>query len=313
MPPEPLSHRFGETRGQAIDAVIGMLADRQHGCVARWQLRRRGVSSDAIQTRLANGRLRPIHRGVYLVGHLAAAPLATYAGAVLACGRGAVVSHLSAAAMFQIHRYQTPAQIWVSQGVGDRSARPGLRVVRAIPLDPSDLTVHERIPVVTPARAILEIAAIIEFDRLESACAEAHAQGLAREPDLRDQVDRNPGRRGIRNLRLLLDRSSNPARTRSVLEKRLLRIVRASNLPEPETNQWVETHNVDLLWRRHRLIVEADSYAFHSHSKPWARDLRKSNDLQLLGYRVLRFTWNDVTGRPEWVVGRIASAIRHAE
>ncbi len=212
--------------------------------------------------------------------------------------------------MHGILAYPAGAPVCVTISAGDRSARPGLRVVRAQPLDPGDVMTIERIPVTTPARAILEIAALVSFDELERACAESHARRLAREPELRDQIARNPGRRGTVNLGKLLDRGTRPAQTRSKLERRLLKLIRSSELPEPETNQWVGEFNVDVLWREQRVIVEADSYAFHSHSKPWARDLRKSNVLQLQGYRVLRFTWHDVTTRPEWVLQQIRTALQ---
>jgi hypothetical protein len=55
-----------------------------------------------------------------------------------------------------------------------------------------------------------------------------------------------------------------PAFTRSEAERRLLELMRAARLPEPETNVRVVGHEVDLLWRAERLVVEVDGYAFHS-------------------------------------------------
>ncbi|MDQ3729606.1 MAG: endonuclease domain-containing protein [Actinomycetota bacterium] len=64
-----------------------------------------------------------------------------------------------------------------------------------------------------------------------------------------------------------------------------------------------------MLWHAQRVVAEADSYTFHSHSRPWARDIGKTNELQLNGYIVLRFTWFDVTERPAWVIGEIRRAL----
>jgi very-short-patch-repair endonuclease len=147
-----------------------------------------------------------------------------------------------------------------------------------------------------------------EDDRLEQMCAEAHATGVAKLPDLRDQIARNRGKRGVARLASLLDRHEPPARTKRELERRLLAAVRGSDLPEPEVNVFVEGRERDLVWRAQNLVVEADSYTFHSHARPWAKDIGKTNELQLLGYVVLRFTWFDVTERPLWVIEKIRRA-----
>lgn len=301
----------GKLRSRSADAIIGVLADLQHGAVARYQLLRRGVTPREIEIRIGDGRLRPVHRGVYLVGHLAAAALAHEAAAVLACGPGAVISHRSAAKLHSILPYPATADRWVTTARGDRR-RPGL-IVRRGGLDRRDVTRIDRVPVTTAARTILDCAAILpgdeEDDRLERMCAEAHALHLARLPDLRDQIERNPGRRGVGRLMELLDRHDAPRHTKRELERRLLRLVLSSELPHPETNQWIHGREVDMLWRDRHVVVEADSYAFHSHARRWARDIGKTNELQLHGYIVLRFTWFDVTDRPSWVIAEIDRAL----
>ena len=67
-------------------------------------------------------------------------------------------------------------------------------------------------------------------------------------------------------------------------------------------NAWLEGKERDLVWREQRVVVEADSYTFHGDPRTWAKDIGKTNELQLLGYVVLRFTWFDVTERPAWVI-----------
>ena len=292
-----------------VDAVIGALADLQHGCVARRQLISRGITPDQITRRINDGRLRPIHRGVYLVGHRVLAPFAKEAAGVLAIP-GGVISHRSSARLHGILPWPAKADVWMTTRRGD-SSRPSLIVKQAV-LDTCDVTRVHRIPVTTAARAILECAAVLpseEDDRLEQMCAEAHARNLAKLSDLNDQIRRNPSKRGVRRLAQLLDLHSKPARTKLELERRLLRIVRESDLPTAESNVYVGGREVDLLWREAKVVVEADSYTFHSHSRPWARDIGKSNELQLRGYVVLRFTWFDVTERPAWVISEIRRAL----
>lgn len=298
-----------QRRIQSPDAIIGALADRQHGCVARRQLVARGVTADQITRRITDGRLRPIHRGVYVVGHRVLPALAREAAAILAFPEG-TISHCSSARLHRLLPWPARAGVWVTTRRGD-SSRPGL-VVKQADLDPRDVTRVQRIPVTTAARAILECASVLpaaQNDRLEQICAEAHALGLAKLPDLRDQIDRNPGKRGVGRLAALLAQVGEPSRTKRELERRLLRLVRRSSLPKPETNVEVAGREVDMLWREAKVVVEADSYAFHSHARPWARDIGKGNELQLQGYLVLRFTWFDVTERSDWVIAEIRRAL----
>jgi very-short-patch-repair endonuclease len=291
-----------------VDAVVGALADRQQGCVARRQLIARGITADQITRRIRDGRLRPIHRGVYLVGHAVLPPHAKEAAAILVYEGPAFISHRSSARLHRILPWPRNGDVSVTTPHG--RSRKGLIVSNAR-LDARDITRVHRIPTTTAARAILECAAILpldEDDRLEQMCAEAHAFSLAKLPDLEDQIKRNPGKRGVARLSALL-RRHQPARTKLELERRLLRLVRSSDLPAPEVNAFVEGKERDMVWRAQKLVVEADSYAFHSHSRAWARDIGNSNELQLRGFIVLRFTWFDVTERPSWVIEEIRRAI----
>jgi very-short-patch-repair endonuclease len=299
-----------ETRTQSVDAVIHTLARRQHGAVARVQLLARGISDHAIRLRVRDGRLRPVHRGVYLVGPTVA-PLGRHAAAILAC-EGAVISHRSAAALHGILAYPDAGDIWITTMARERSGHRGLVTRTTKTLRPADVSRHQRIPVTTAARTILDLSAIVEIEKLEHACAEAHALKLAFEPDLREQLAYNRGKRGAARLRRLLDRSRRPARVRSRLERELLKLIRASDLPEPETEQWIGPYLVDFVWWAERLVVETDGLAFHEHDRAQRRDRARTNDLQLRGYLVLRFTWAEVTQQPDWVLDEIARGLTRA-
>src|SRR3954469_5651686 len=85
------------------------LTRRQHGVVSRWQLRRLGFTRHAIAHRLANGRLHEVLPGVYAVGRPTLSRYGRWMAAVLACGDGAVLSHLSAAALWEIRPHRAIA------------------------------------------------------------------------------------------------------------------------------------------------------------------------------------------------------------
>jgi len=78
------------------------IAARQHGVVARSQLLAAGVTAQQIRVRLRSGRLHEIHRGVYLVGHAVPPPLAVEQAALLASGDQSVLSHRSAAYLWNL-------------------------------------------------------------------------------------------------------------------------------------------------------------------------------------------------------------------
>lgn len=85
-----------------IAAKIHHLAVRQHGHVTRAQLLALGLSSRAISRRIESGELVVVHAGVYAVGYVRTDPLARAAAAVLACGEDALLSHASAAALWDM-------------------------------------------------------------------------------------------------------------------------------------------------------------------------------------------------------------------
>ena len=220
----------------------------------------------------------------------------------------ATISHRSAAKLLGLLPWPPKAACWVTTPRGD-SDRPGL-IVRKATLEPCDITTIERIKVTTASRTILDCAAILPPDedyRLEEMCAEAIPK-LAKPADLLGQIERNPGKPGGPRLASLLSRHT-PNKPKRELERKLLRLVRGSDLPEPEVNAFVMGKERDLVWREQRVVVETDSYAFHSDARTWARDIGKTNDLQLARWVVLRFTWFDVTERPAWVIQKIRLAL----
>ncbi len=56
-------------------------------------------------------------------------------------------------------------------------------------------------------------------------------------------------------------------------------------------------------------MVELDGHGFHSTPSEFERDRRRDADLQAAGYRVLRFTWRQVTEQPGWVADRIRAVL----
>ena len=297
--------------GWSADRLIAALARVQHGVVARAQLLELGLTPKQIKARVRVERLHPLHRGVYLVGHDAAAPGASQIAAVLAAGAAAQISHLSG---LQLWRLPGPAPDLIDVTVpADRTlTRPGIRFHRTDALTPRDTRRVERIPVTSPARTLLDVAALLSSTALERALGEAIARRLVRRSDLRDQLERNPGRPGTPSLRALV-RGATPAWTRSEAEAELLALLRAADLPLPAANQKLGRYEPDLLWREQRVIVEFDSWQWHSSRRAFEADRRRDADLAARGYTVIRVTWRQLATEPHAVVARIAAALARAE
>jgi very-short-patch-repair endonuclease len=284
------------------DAAIAALARRQHGVVTIGQLESAGLARPAVKHRVACGRLTPIHRGVYQVGPLAAA-LGREMAAVLACGPDALLSHHSAAGLWGIRpAHRDPIHVTVS--VRDARSRPGIRVHRAT-LNPSlNAAVKDGLPLTNPARTLLDLAPLLAQHDLDRATEQAQVLGVATHEQIARILDDNRGGRGTKALRRALH--DEPSLTRSEAERRLRDLIRKAGLPRPETNARVAGYEVDFFWPAHKLIVEVDGYAYHSPRAAFERDRLRDTNLQAAGYRVVRFTWRQITQQPHVVVARLA-------
>jgi very-short-patch-repair endonuclease/predicted transcriptional regulator of viral defense system len=290
----------------SVDRAVADLAARQQGVVARAQLVRVGLDPRAIDRRLEAGRLRRLHRGVYLVGH-AVGPWTREIAALLACGHGAVLSHWSAARLWSLLRRDGAVDITIMDRAID--AKRGVRIHRTTSLPKEEVRTRHGIPATSPARTVLDLAAQASAHELERAIAEVYAQRLATRDDFLDLLSRHPGRRGTRLLRDLVSGGETIALTRSEAERRLLALVRRAGLPLPSTNARLHGYEVDFLWRFQRLIVEVDGFAFHSSPVAFERDRRRDAQLIAAGYRVLRLTWRQIVNEPEATLVRLTRAL----
>jgi very-short-patch-repair endonuclease len=290
-----------------IDAV-NALAARQHGVVTRAQLIRAGLSRDIIDNRVKARWLRPVHRGVYCVGPLAA-PYMREMAAVLACGEEAVVSHRSASALWQLLPHAPDNHVHISLQTGRTIRRSGIRIHRVASLPRAQMTRVQSIPVTTPARTLLDLAAIATPRELEQAMARAERRELASANKLLSLLALYPRHRGTRHLTALLQRHERPRLTRSQAEELLLALIGKAELPAPDVNVRVGPYEVDLLWREAGLVVEVDGFAFHADWTSFEADRRRDAELAARGLTVIRVTWRQVVDEPEAMLTRIAQAL----
>jgi len=277
-------------------AHIAALAEFQYGVVARAQLRERGLTDGGIARRVRDGQLHRLHRGVYAVGHRVLTREGRWMAAVLAAGPGAVLSHASAAAAWDLRRTSgSVIDVSVPTHAG-RERRAGIRLHRRGTMTLSEVTLHRGIPITTPARTVIDLARTLNGRVLEQLIDLADQRGLL---DLADLRSANSA-----SLRAALERYS-PAPIRSELEARFLRLCDEHRIPRPETNVRIEGIEVDFVWRDRRLIVEVDGYAYHRSPSAFEEDRERDVVLTTSGWRVMRFTWRQIAQRSAWVAASI--------
>jgi very-short-patch-repair endonuclease len=265
------------------DLLIARLATRQHGVVSIEQLRAAGLSQDSVKRRVRGGRLHRIHRGVYAVGHTALGSEGRWMAAILACGDGALLSHRSAAELWELLPVREgPVDVTIPTA-GGRRRREGIRLHRCASLLIASTIRCKGIPVTTPARTISDLRLAASTDEVHRAIREAQFRRLG----LGDEDGREPDL------------------TRSKLERRFLRLCRRHRLPRPEVNARVGPFEVDFLWRDRRLIIETDGWQAHGGRLAFEDDRARDVDLKLLGYEVVRFTYRQVIDQPQTVAERL--------
>lgn len=271
-----------ESATSRAERAIARVADRQHGVVTTAQLEAAGIAPSGITLRVGAGRLHRIYRGVYTVGHTRLSREDRWMAAVLAAGAGAVLSHRSAAALWDMRPQSSgPVEVTVP-GTAGRKRRYGLVIHRSTQLS-GEVTRHRGIPVTTPSRTLADLRRMVTKDHLRAA--------LRRAEILRLDVGRQPEYR--------------PDRTRSELERILLRLCRRHRLPPPEVNVLVGPYEVDFLWRDRKLIVEADSYRYHGTRSSFGADRARDVQLKAWGYTVLRFTHEQLTAADSCVAATL--------
>jgi very-short-patch-repair endonuclease len=286
-------------------ARLAAVAAGQLGLVTLEQARECGLADRTITRRVGDGTLRRVQPGVLAAG---GSPR-TWEQALLAgcLATGGVASHESAA---QLHRVEYVARERRVVTVG----RGGTRNLRGIDShESSEIGHHWRtrvgpIPVTIPARTIVDLAAVLHPVQLEHALDDALGRGAVTIDECIAAFDSLAcrGRTGIVELRRLLSaRGTGRVADTTELERMFSALVRRCGLPEPDRQVLVGRERllgtVDFVYRARRLIVEVDGRLGHSQVLDFEKDRRRDQEALVSGYRVVRFTYRQITRRPHEV------------
>lgn len=268
------------------DARAAQIAASQHGVLTRRQLEEAGLGSKAITIRVRKRQLLRVHQGIYVLGAFPMSHRQHWMAAVLACGDGAVLSHGSAAALWGLLRpFDGPIHVSIPTQQKRRSRR-GIHLHRCPSLAKRGLLTHRhRIPVTTIQRTIDDLDGTVPPYLLRRAKRQAELKGIHLE--------------GVKR-----------KRQRSDLEEDFLALCAHHHFPPPETNVKLGRHEVDFLWREHKLVVEIDSFLYHGGSVAFQEDHARDLDLRSRGYTVLRFTERQLETEPDRVAADVAAALR---
>lgn len=243
-------------------------------------------------------------------------------GAILATDGAAAYACLGSAALLHglARLGSSPQRVRLYRARG-RPWRDSEVAVLTCGLPDAHVTEVDNVPCTTAARTVVDIArwvsprggTVIADSALRVGVQRRDLQTVARD------CARWPGVRKAREVLAFAD-----GRAASPLESVSRVVFREVGLPPPElqwTVAWDQWGNpriiVDFCWPEFGVVGEADGLLkYDQEIDPEGTSLRaeklRQEEIEGLGYIVVRWTWDDIWRRPEWVVARIRAAMREA-
>lgn len=290
---------------------VARLARSQGGLVSTAQAQAAGMSRTVIGSRVATGVWVGVLRGVYAVGSSPIDHL-TVCRAALLVMPAAVVSHRSAAFVWGMLADPPAAPELTAAHDSAEVRRAGVVVHRSRRLTRADRQRHRGLWVTRPGRTALDLCETATFEEAVAQVRAAERQGLLAVGSLRERLacGEHRGRRSrgrAERVVAFLERG-----TKSWLEDRMPAIVAAAALPPGIPQLRVDDdlgrpRYFDFGWPI-GLVAELDSHEHHARRPDRQRDIDKGNLAVARGLMLLRFSYEDVTQRPDASAARLAEA-----
>jgi very-short-patch-repair endonuclease len=298
------------------DGKVTALARRQYGVFTREQALAAGMTRNAISWRLEHGDWELAYRGIYRLPAFPNSWEQRLRVALFALGDRGAVSHRAAAALWHIDGF-TRRELELSTSGRTLPLLQEVIIHERRPLDPCDVATVAGFRVTTLTRTVVDLASVMNNERLEVALEHALRRGTVRIPRLRECIDRIGARRGLVSLTSLLDaRDPTLLPPESLAETKLFRLLRQAGLPPPRRQIRVRNNGeflgrVDLGWEALKVFVEVDSL-WHLGLKRVSRDHARRNDLVVAGWRPLTVMWKDVVRSPAKVAETVRNTLQLA-
>ena len=295
---------------------LATTATGQHGAFTKKQARDAGFTDAQLRSRVQSGSLdRPGVRTFRspLTPHSAVGDLTAL---VLDIGEPCWVSGESAAALWGFDNFtlSAPFHVTVPRGRLLRRAGSVIHTTESMPL--LDRARIGRLPVMTATRVLIDLARSESSARLTTALDSALRDGLTSEAFLHGRIAalRGTGRHGIPALLDVINGTELTRGGHSWLERRFLELVGGAGLPRPRTQQVLtrtgtRTVRVDCWFDSTNLVVELLGYRWHRAKDHMTSDALRMNALQLAGFVVMQFTYDQLALDPAQVLRDVTSAL----
>ncbi|MGH9165206.1 MAG: type IV toxin-antitoxin system AbiEi family antitoxin domain-containing protein [Acidimicrobiales bacterium] len=286
-------------------ATLTALAESQHGLVTTAQAAGADVSARSLQRAVAAGLLMPVRRGVLRVAGSPPSPWRDVMAACLAAGGDALASHRTAGAL---HGLPVAAPVR-PEVLCDDTVADGLTGVtchRTRRLPDHQSTAVANVPCTTIQRTIVDLAGVVDRERLAGLVDDADRRRLCRPGDVERCLDEvgSRGRRGAANLRAVL--ADRGAAGVSPLEGRWLRRLRAVGLRPPAVQHQLVVRGrvllLDAAWPDQRVGLELDGWDPHRTRGAFDGDAERTNLLVEADWRVVHATSRS---SPELVIAQL--------
>lgn len=281
-----------------IEQQVARWAASHHGYLHRRELLAMGHTPDTLKARWRSGQLERVTTRVSRVPGAPRTPVGELYAAVLDGPPGTRASSLSACALYSWRAHPALPHVTVPYGGNTRL----VAAVHRSAIDPVDATVVGVVPATTPARTLVDVAAVLAADELAELVDLAITSGTVRRSAVEACIDRltvRPGRKGIPNLRDALAIWQPGIERDSVAEARLFRLLVAWGFPPPLPLYVIRDENglavceVDAAWPDRRVGLEYDSEAHHGPRR-WAADERRAAGARALGWTIIPVDKTDV-------------------
>ena len=299
-----------------IDAAIGALAKQQHGVFTCAQSSSLGLSAKTRRTRLEHGTYEHVHRQVLRVTGAPTTWKQRVMTAVLAAGPGSAASHVTAGALWGLDGCG-PGHPQLTTPLRRHLDLPDAIIHRNRDLTAVDTTTADGIPVTTPARTLVDLAAIFGYDRLQETVDCAIRDGLTSKSRLwwRWGQLRRRGRNGIHKMGRLLKSIDGEPVPRTVLERRSMRAIDGMDIPPVKAQPVIKRPNgshvatVDFAVPEFKIAFEVGGQDTHSTRARRRADNIRRNELEAMGWKVYDFTYEQVCFEPDDVRAAVLDAI----
>ena len=279
-------------------------AARQHGVLTRAQVGPNRTSADWL---IARGLLRRIAPSVYVV--VAAADTPEHRAWVAALASRGTLGGLAAGYLWNLHdTWPDEPLVYVPKDCG-RCAVDGVRVVRR-DLPPKDCAEQHGLPVTNRTVTALDMISELPLtEALPFADRALQQRWFSREAAERRLRGRLPGNPRLREVMRLV----GPGDAESEAERLAHRALRDAGITgwTAGLELWIEGIRVvvDIAFPELGLAIEIDGFAYHSSGGRFQHDRSRQNLLVSAGWTVLRFTWQDLTERPQTLVEAVSKRL----